>query len=135
LSGSKILIAEDDSDISAIYSFILKQKGYDIAIAQNGDDALAMASTYKPDLMLLDIMMPGMDGLKVLEKMRTQPANAGAQPIVIVMTNLDRQDLKLRAKELGANGYVVKANIVPHDIPVIVQQALERTPPGDATGR
>lgn len=69
--------------------------------------------------------MPDLDGLKMLEKARTE-FNTVMFPLVIVMTNLDRPDLKEQAKKLGASGYVVKANIAPHDIPDIIQQAIQR---------
>jgi DNA-binding response OmpR family regulator len=124
LSGSKVLVAEDDPSISEIYTVVLKHNGYEVLTARSGRMASDQIRDAKPDVVLLDIMMPDEDGIKVLEEMHAN--SAGPFPVVIVMTNLDRQDLKKRAKELGADGYVVKSNIVPRDVPEIIEQALQR---------
>lgn len=124
--SKKILVVEDDPDISTIYSFVLRQEGYEVAAAFNGLQALDQIVTFKPDVMLLDLMMPEMDGIGVLEAMHNDTKFASLKPIVLVMTNLNQPAMKERAKELGASGYIVKVNIVPHDIITIVETAFDR---------
>ncbi len=123
---SKVLIVEDDHDIGAIYSFVLRQAGYEVAVAHNGKEALDAVLSFCPQVVLLDIMMPDMDGLKVLEAVRTDKQYADMRPTILIMSNLDQPNMVARAKELGADGYVVKVNIVPHDLLPIVEEALAR---------
>ncbi len=117
----KILIVEDDPDIANLYSLVLKRSDYDVLIVENGKDALASVLSFKPDLILLDIMIPDIDGLSVLQTIRTAPEYSKMQPKVLVMTNLARQDVRERAKNYGVQGYIVKANIVPSDLLTIIQ--------------
>jgi CheY-like chemotaxis protein len=125
LNGShRILIVEDDKDIAKIYSMILEAQNYVVATAYNADEALAKVLEFQPDAILLDIMIPGMDGLEVLKKIRTEPQFVQTQPRIIITTNIAQQDKADIAKKNGAQGYLVKANIDPHDLAPIVGELL-----------
>jgi len=125
----KILLVEDDTDIANIYSTVLKDSGCTVQIARDGNAALATAAEFKPDLILLDIMIPGVDGLEVLRKIRTDPSQQENHPKIIVMTNLDQEEKVEQAKQHGADGYIVKANIVPHELLELVRQLEDTSPP------
>jgi CheY-like chemotaxis protein len=133
LTGSnKILIVEDYTDIATIYSFMLEANGYTVQIAKDGPDALEKVLSFKPDAMLLDIMIPKLDGLAVLQKIRSDPAYAGIQPKILMTTNLLQQDTAEKAKKYGADGYVVKANIQNDDLITIIKELMERPAAGTA---
>ncbi|RYY21158.1 MAG: response regulator, partial [Chitinophagaceae bacterium] len=72
--GKKILIADDEPDILEIIDYNLRKEGYEVATAKDGDDALTKIKTFKPDLVILDIMMPKKTGIQVCEILRAQPA-------------------------------------------------------------
>ena len=118
----KILLVEDDADIANIYSTVLSENGCTVVVARDGNDALTKVAEINPSLILLDIMIPGIDGLEVLRKIRDDPTQQALRPKIIVMTNLDQQEKVEAAKQRGADGYIVKANIVPHELLEIVKQ-------------
>ena len=111
---AKILLIEDDSLIVKIYSTRLKADGYTILSSDNGEDGLVLAEKEIPDLILLDVMMPKVDGFTVLEKLRANPALRD-KPI-LMYSNL-AQDVEIdKAKQLGATEFIVKANISPTEL-------------------
>lgn len=111
---AKILLVEDDSLIVKIYSTRLKADGYTILSADNGEDGLALAEKETPDLVLLDVMMPKVDGFTVLEKLR---ANAALRDKPILVYSNLAQDTEIeKAKQLGATEFIVKANISPTEL-------------------
>ena len=120
----KILIVEDDQDIANIYSLVLQDEGYHTDVARNADEALAKVLDFHPDAVLMDIMIPGVDGLEVLRQIRTEARFTHIQPKIIVTTNIAQQDKTEIAQKYGAQGYLVKANIDPHDLGPIVQKLL-----------
>jgi len=111
---AKILIVEDDSLIVKIYSTRLKADGFTVVSADNGEDGLALAIKEIPDFILLDVMMPKMDGFNVLQQLRANPA-LGKVPI-IVYSNLAQESEMQKAKDLGATEFIVKANISPTEL-------------------
>jgi len=119
-------LVEDDPDISNIYSLVLKKGGYNVETAMNGNEALTQVLSFQPDIILLDIMIPDIDGLTVLKTIRTAPTYSQTQPKVLVMSNLAKEDVKEQAKQYGAQGYVVKSNIVPSDLVSILQELQNR---------
>lgn len=105
---AKILIVEDDAFLLKVYLDRLKDEGYAVAVATNGEEALTMAKEEHPQLILLDMILPRMSGFDFLKAMKNDPA-IGDIP-VIVLSNLGQDsDIEL-AKELGAVDYLVKAN-------------------------
>src|SRR3954468_6788252 len=101
---SSILLIEDNRDYAATLSANLEREGYDVKIAANGVDGLAMAKRDAPDLIILDLMLPAMSGFTVLQRLRDE----GREAPVLIMTALGTEDEKLRGFGLGADDYVVK---------------------------
>jgi len=119
---AKILIAEDDEIFSGMYKTKLTQDKYEIVTAMNGIDALEMVDKEKPDLILLDIMMPGLDGFSVLEELRQ---NKKIKTPIVMLTNLGTDEDKQKGKDLGADGYLVKANLTPSEVSAEVKKYLK----------
>ena len=101
-----ILVVDDNTDIVAIVQTILEANGYEVMAAYNGAEALAQLATHKPDLMVLDIMMPEMSGLEVLERIRETPSLARIP--VILLTAKDEDEDLLSGYQSGANYYIPK---------------------------
>ena len=102
----KILVVEDDPDQLEVIRFTLKNAGYAVGTAVNGIDALKKAQTVAPDLIIMDVMMPELDGFAVCETLRANPATA-ALP-VLMLTGLCSHISRLVAYESGATDYVIK---------------------------
>jgi two-component system, OmpR family, alkaline phosphatase synthesis response regulator PhoP len=102
--GARILLVEDNADLAEGIEYNLKLEGYDVRIAGTGPDAVSAAQTWSPELVLLDLMLPGMDGYKVLQTIR-QAGNA--VPVIILTARSDEAD-KVRGFRLDADQYVTK---------------------------
>lgn len=102
----KILIVDDEENIVISLEFLMQQAGYEVAIARNGEDALAMVDEFKPDLVLLDVMMPRVNGFDVCQKIRD---NDELQDTKIIMLTAKGRDVEVaKGMALGANSYVIK---------------------------
>lgn len=104
----KILIVEDESSLSGILKDKFEMEGFDVLMAENGLIGLETALREMPDMILLDIAMPVMDGLEMLKKLRED--EGGKNLKVIILTNYGDMDKFVQAKDLGANDYLVKAD-------------------------
>jgi DNA-binding response OmpR family regulator len=109
-----LLVVEDDEFISAIYSKKLSLEGYAVRLAENGERALSMMREEKPDLVLLDIIMPVKDGFETLREMRADEKLRDIK--VVVLSNLSEDKEMSQTRELGAIDYLVKANIAVSDL-------------------
>lgn len=110
----RILIVEDDAALSVAYRSRLELEGFDVREVNNGEDALSAALEYKPDLILLDAMMPKISGFDVLDILRNTVATADIK--VVMLTALSQPKDKERAEELGVNEYMVKSQVVISDV-------------------
>jgi len=106
MTKEKILIVDDEQDILELVKYNLEKEGYEIVTAISGEEALAVAEGSLPDLMVLDLMLPGMDGLEVTRKIRSGKATAQL-PIVILSAKGEESDI-VSGLELGANDYLSK---------------------------
>lgn len=102
----KILIADDEPDILEIISFNLLAEGYEVFTARNGDEAIDMAKKYSPELIILDIMMPGKNGFEVCKTLRIQPAFKDT--LIIFLTALNDETTEIKGLETGADDYLTK---------------------------
>lgn len=102
----KILIADDEPDILEIIQYNLRAEGYDVYTAKDGDEALVRAKQIKPDLIILDIMMPKKNGVEVCEILRTQPAFKDT--LIIFLTALSDESSQMKGFDTGADDYVNK---------------------------
>lgn len=110
----KILLVEDDDALASVYQTRLQAEGFDVKRVPNGEDALASALEFKPDLTLLDVMMPKVSGFDVLDILRNTPETARIK--VIMLTALSQESDKERAKNLGVDDYLVKSQVVIADV-------------------
>ena len=101
-----VLVAEDDEDILALVVFDLEDEGYEVLTARNGEDAIALAQERRPDLVLLDVAMPGLDGYEVTRRLRADAATSGT-PVVLLTARAQVKDV-IEGFEAGANDYVTK---------------------------
>ncbi|MBP7767328.1 response regulator [Candidatus Saccharibacteria bacterium] len=118
----KILIVEDDDGLANVYTARLQSEGFDTRRVPNGEDALAAAVEFKPDLVLLDIMMPKVSGFDVLDILRNTPETMNVK--VIMLTALSQDSDKERADSLGADDYLVKSQVVVADVVQRIKQHL-----------
>lgn len=120
-----ILLVEDDGFLSGIYAQKLEVEGYDVALATNGEEGLRLAEKDDPALILLDLLMPKMDGFEMLEKLKANP-NLKDIP-VLVLTNLGQREDVERCMKLGAVGYIIKAHTLPHETVKRIKEILHAT--------
>jgi CheY-like chemotaxis protein len=107
----RVLMVEDHPDIADLYQFKLQLDGYRVAVASDGAVGLSMARSLMPDLILLDIHVPQLDGLQVLAALREDETTDGL--VVVVCSEDDNPQLIKEAHRLGAAAYLVKANLLP----------------------
>lgn len=118
----KILLVEDDVALAAVYRSRLELEGFDINEVNNGEDALSAAVSFKPDLILLDAMMPKISGFDVLDILRNTPETTNIR--VIMLTALSQPKDKERAEQLGVDDYLVKSQVVIGDVVARVRHHL-----------
>ncbi len=110
----KILLVEDDMALAAVYRSRLEIEGFDVKEVYNGEDALSATIEYKPDLILLDAMMPKISGFDVLDILRNTPETANVR--IVMLTALSQPKDKERAESLGVDDYLVKSQVVIGDV-------------------
>lgn len=110
----KILLVEDDDGLANVYLQRLEAEGFTVKRVPNGEDALAAALEFKPDLIVLDVMMPKVSGFDVLDILRNTPETANIK--VIMLTALSQDTDKQKAEKLGADDYLVKSQVVIADV-------------------
>lgn len=119
---TKILLVEDDVNLRDIYFARFQAEGYELAVASNGEEALATAVKEKPNLIILDVMMPRISGFDVLDILRSTPETAHTK--VIMMTALSEQADKDRGKSLGVDEYMVKSQVTLEEVVATVKKTL-----------
>jgi DNA-binding response OmpR family regulator len=122
VSAVRILLAEDDRILRKAGEVSLRKKGYEVIPAVDGEDALAKARDHKPDIVLLDVMMPKLNGFEVLHALKK---DAGVRDIpVIMLTNLEQPADIERARDAGAHSYLVKSNMNLDELAARIKDAL-----------
>lgn len=120
--GEKILLVEDDRSLSRLYEAKLLKEGYTVEIAADGEKCLEKVGGYQPDLILLDIIIPKIDGFEVLKRIK---ANKQLQNIpIILLTNLGQDEDIQKGEQLGADVYLIKANLTPSEMIGKVKEVL-----------
>ncbi len=105
MKKNKILVVDDDLDTQEFVKTLLEYEGYDVETAANGQEALTAASTTKPDLIILDVRLPGMDGYEVCRRLKSQPDSRDI-PIIIYSASFNHVEEK--AREAGADDFIIK---------------------------
>lgn len=121
----KILIVEDDVMIRDLYRVALVDKQYTVEIAADAAAVYAKAPVFHPDCILLDIMLPGVSGLEILRELRTNPVHQCQSVKIVIITNLAQRSATENAIANGADGYVIKADILPKDLPAVITSLEE----------
>lgn len=114
---AKILLVEDDTILVEMYQAKFELEGHDVRVATNGEDCLKILKEYEPELILLDILMPKLNGFHVLKEIKKQPTLR--QIPVILLTNLGQAEVDMNqelAKALGVNDYLIKSHHTPDEV-------------------
>jgi|TARA_B100001245_G_scaffold116832_1_gene85763 DNA-binding response OmpR family regulator len=119
---TKIAIIEDDSVINQMYRMKFEADGFDVQVADNGKSGVEMVESFHPDLILLDLQMPEMNGQEALEHIRSK--SWGKDIPVIILTNLGVEESPKHLKNLGIRDYIVKAELTPSQVVARVKEAL-----------
>lgn len=122
-ASKKILIVDDDKFLLDIYSLKFKSGGFEIDTAFGGEDALKKIREAAPDILLLDIVMPGMDGIEVLKKIKDEKIGGGMT--IIILSNQSQQSDIDKATALGVDGYIIKASSTPSEVLVKVKDIIK----------
>jgi two-component system response regulator AdeR len=121
-SSIKAVIIEDDHDLQYIYKLKLEREGFEVATASNGKEGLERVEAFKPDIILLDLMMPVMNGADMLARMRAE--EWGSDIRVIILTNISKDEAPQALRFLHVDRYIVKAHHTPTQVIQIVNEIL-----------
>lgn len=119
---TKIAIIEDDPVISQMYRMKFESDGFDVQLANNGTKGVALVEQFTPDIILMDLQMPEMDGATALAHIRKN--EWGKDIPVIILTNLGEEEAPKELRSLGIHSYIVKAELTPRQVVGRVKQAL-----------
>lgn len=115
-------IIEDEQSISQMYKLKFESEGFEVFTAENGAKGLELIEAHKPDVILLDIMMPEMTGDEMLKKLRN--TDWGKNIKVIILTNVSQEEALKKVRELGVSDFVIKAQSTPHQVLEVVRRVL-----------
>lgn len=118
----RILVVEDEEFLSKVMADKLKKEGFEVFVANNGEEGVALAKEHKPDVMLLDLIMPQKNGFEVLEELRADPSTRDTK--VIILSNLGQPDDIEKGKALGAVDYFIKADTPIYEVVKIINKHL-----------
>ena len=119
----KVLIVEDETQILRMYEFKLEKSGYSVRCSENGRDGLREAEDFRPDIILLDLMMPEMNGDEMLKILRSK--DWGKNIRVIILTNISKDEAPSSLRLLNVDRYIVKAHFTPAQVIEIVDELMK----------
>ena len=111
---AKILLVEDDKILSNMYQIKLSHAGYEIQTAENGEDGLKLMKSFHPDIVLMDLMMPIMDGFEALKKAKADPEIKDIP--IIILTNLSQKEDAEKTLKTGAIDFIIKSDLTPTQV-------------------
>jgi CheY-like chemotaxis protein len=126
MPNSRILLVEDDDRLLQLYNQLLSAEGYTVEMCNDGVDALAKLQEGGYDLVLLDIMLPGKDGLEILDELHQNKPKTPNKAIIL-LTNLAKNETIAKALKNGVNGYIIKSRYSPEDFLTEVKHILAKT--------
>ena len=119
---TKILLVEDDSFLLGMYATKFELEGFQVILAEDGEKAVRLAKEELPDIILLDIILPKLDGFEVLKLLKGEPATS---PIpVILLTNLSQREEIEKGLKMGARDYLIKAHFMPSEVVEKIKKVL-----------
>lgn len=121
---TKIAIIEDDAAIHQMYRMKFETEGFDVQLAGDGRSGVDLIKKFRPDIVLLDLQMPEVDGVEALREIRKN--DWGKNLPIIILTNLGEEESPPEIKELGVSGYIVKADLTPRQVVARVKEVLEK---------
>lgn len=122
MAGSKnVALVEDDQMIRDLYRSALVNADYKVEIAGSSKELYDRLKTFHPDCVFLDLMLPGVSGLDILKELRSNPDHGCTTTKIIILTNLAQSSIADGAIIAGADGYVIKADILPKDLPDVIK--------------
>jgi DNA-binding response OmpR family regulator len=121
---TKIALVEDDAPIREMYEMKLKAAGYEVRSAEDGEKGLELIRSFKPELILLDLRMPVMDGVEMLRQLRSK--DWGNDILVLVLTNVSSDEAPMELRMLKVEKYIVKAHYTPKQVLEIIAETLSR---------
>jgi CheY-like chemotaxis protein len=121
---AKILLVEDDGLMSRMYGRLFAYEGYDVEVAADGEAGFVKAKEFQPDLILLDVMMPRMNGLELIQKLKEESRTRDIT--LVLLTNLGIQEKIDEAMRLGAAGCIIKSNHSPEEVIKLVEGFLTK---------
>lgn len=119
---AKVLVIDDDPFILDMYSVKLREAGFSVDTAENGETGMEKFKKESPDVVLLDIVMPNLDGFTILETLRKEKSSP--QTKIILLTNLGQKEDVERGNRLGADDYIIKAHFTPSEVVEKVKKIL-----------
>lgn len=122
MAKSKIAIIEDDQAISQMYRIKFESEGYTVETAENGVLGLELVEKMSPDIILLDLMMPEMNGDEMLEKLRK--TSWGKDIKVIILTNVGEQEIPEAVRNMGVSAFILKADMTPRQVVEVIKKQL-----------
>jgi len=122
-NNPKILIVDDDEQLCGLYQTILEAQGYNVEVAFNGEEALSKSVKERPDLILLDIMMPQIHGINVLDILKATPETKDIK--VVMISALSDEETKKKSEQLGALDYIVKSEVDTSGVLSRIENALK----------
>lgn len=125
-TGFRAVVVEDDHDLQFLYRLKLEREGYEVAVASNGLEGLEIVEKFRPDIVLLDLMMPIMSGPEMLALMRAE--SWGSEPRVVILTNISKTEAPQALRFLHVDRYIVKAHHTPAQVIQIVGEVLGKVP-------
>jgi DNA-binding response OmpR family regulator len=123
---ANVLVIEDNKTLNHAYKLILQREGFNVRVAYNGQEGLELARLSEPSLILLDMLMPLMDGVQFLEQYK--PADH-PDTTIIILSNLNEDSEVQKALKLGAHKYILKASTSPQELIAHVREATSKTAP------
>jgi DNA-binding response OmpR family regulator len=120
---AKVAIIEDDLAIAQMYRLKFEAEGFDVRIAENGKLGLELCEDFKPDIILLDLMMPEMNGDEMLERLRH--TEWGKNTKVVILTNVGEQEAPEKLKDLNVSAFIVKADMTPKQVAELVKEQIK----------
>ena len=129
--GSKVLMADDDKMLIDMYKERLELAGYTVEIGRNGEEALAKIHDFQPDIVMLDVMMPKLNGYETLASIKSDPQTKDIP--VIMLSALMRDFNREKAVESGADDYLIKSEAMPADVITKIEQVLQKYGKGSTT--
>lgn len=111
--------------IRDLYKMALANAEYTVEVADSADELYSKLARFKPDVMFLDVMLPGTSGLQVLKELRSNPKFDCTDIKIVVLTNLAQRTVADNAMNNGADGYIIKADILPKDLPKVIESLEE----------